>query len=171
MQVGGGQFPPGGPDSDQDRHQRVPQLVHRGGDNGRGGAGIGDALDHGVDDLRDMVPRLVQCHGRAGDGDHPARLDRVHEGGIVGTVQKGQDAPGAVLQIDVLPAAIGDHAGEAALRRRKTKGSHHQQQRRQQDPDPLHMLFLICTCFRSLQTVYLMSSPISTPTLAYGAIA
>ena len=86
-----------------------------------------------------MVPRLVQCHGRAGDGDHPPRPDLVHQGGIVGAVQKGQDAPGAVLQIDVLPAAIGDHTGEAALRRGKAKRDHRQQQRRQQDPDPLHM--------------------------------
>ncbi len=139
LQIGGSQLRLGGPDLDPDRHQPVAQLVQSGRDRRRQALGTQDVLDHGIHDLRDAVPALLQGHGLAGHGDRLAHLDRRHLGRVVGAVQEGQDAPAAALQIHVLSAAIGDHAGEGRIRRRDTKREPCQyQQRRQQDPDPLH---------------------------------
>ena len=51
--------------------------------------GAGNVHDHGVDEFRDVVARLVQGHGLAGHGDHRAHPDRGHLVRVVGAVQKG----------------------------------------------------------------------------------
>ncbi len=164
LQIGGGQLRLSGLDANPNRHQPVAQLIQGGRNGGRGGAGVRHSLDHGVGDLRNAVPALLQGHGNAGHGDHLARPDGGHLIRIVAAVQKGQNASGAVLQIHVLPAAVGDHAGEARICRRKTKREPCQyQQRCQQDPDPLHTrlhrkrIHTLCRqyipCFETIQQV------------------